>query len=151
MKTFLFEKVVGFEEEEMLTPKAKANAAEVKIKDEKKFNCIVVNNPQDSNCICVINNIYLDLIVGNEMCLSPGELEDENKPSLKYSNLNITCKYSSEEIYDESGSRMKIRDKHFEVLNRHYVILIPGGSLHIRLKDAVKEAALKVNWSEENL
>lgn len=151
MKTFLFEKIVEIGEEKVVAEVANDNAAVINIEDEKNFNCIVMNNPLNSDCICVINNIRLDLKTGNKLCLSPEELEINDNPNVRYGNLSILCSYKFEDNNEASVSGMEVRDRHFDILNRQYAILIPGGSLCIKLKDAVKEAGLKINWSEEKL
>lgn len=151
MKTFLFEKSIEIGEKKVIAEVANDNAAIISIEDKKKFNYIVMNNPLNSDCICVINNIKLDLKTDNKLCLSLGELEFDNNSSVKYGNLNILCSLKMEDNYETMVKNIEVKDKHFDILNRHYAILIPGGSLCIKLGDAVEEIGLRINWSEEKL
>lgn len=151
MKTFLFEKVVQIGDKQVIAEVANDNAAIINIEDKKKFNYIVMNNPINSDCICVINNIKLDLKADNKLCLSLGELECDSNSSVKYGNLNILCSLKAEDNYETMVKDIEVKDKHFDILSRHYAILIPGGSLCIELGDAVEEVGLGINWSEEKL
>lgn len=151
LKTFLFEKVVEIGQEKVVAEVANDNAAVINIEDEKDFNCINMNNPLSSDCICVINNIKLDLKAGNKLYLIPEELDFNDDPSVRYGKLNILCSYKLEDNYDNVINDIEVKDKHFDILKRQYVILIPGGSLCIKLRDAVKKVGLKINWIEEKL
>lgn len=153
IKTFLFQRndEIGAESEKYISQPID-NAAVLNIQEENKFNCIVVHNPLNSNCICVINTITLELNERNELYLSPEEKQLEaGTNDDKCGSLSIACSYNEEMRNEKLDEKDFSKNKSFDLLNKHYAILIPGGSLGIRFYRAVKEAGLKVNWIEEKI
>lgn len=153
MKTFLFQRndEIGTESDDFISQPVD-NAAVLNIQEENKFNCILMHNPLNSNCICVINTITLELSESNGLYLSPEEkLIEADTGNDRYGSLSIACSYNDEMKYDELNGKDFSKSKSFDLLNKHYAILIPGGSLGIRFCKAVKQAGLKVNWIEEKI
>lgn len=151
MKTFILKEASGDKYEDYLGEE-KDNKIEIKLHDVKKFNYIVLVNPEDSKHICVINNMILGLKDTNRLCFLPDDSSNA-QPNIKYAGvLKIMCRYKNEDkINSEYESHMIFLDKPLARINGKVFILIPGGSLLIRLEKAIMEANLCIDCNEQEI
>lgn len=151
MKTFVFQKSLEYQDDDKWEIQEKYNAVALDIKQKKYFNCIVMKNPAGSNCICVINNININLRENNRLFISIGEKLKEEDLKEKRGNINICCGYNADKGYEDTAMDIINSGKKFDVLCKQYVILIPGGSLYIKLQRAVREVKINMDWREEEI
>lgn len=126
------------------------NVLKMNFKDKNFFNYIVMRNPNDSKFLYVINEIKVDLEKSNRCCVIP---EENNYISIDKDNeeLNIVCEYDEDKNNSLLKSYMEDTQENYNLFDKHFAILIPGGSLKIKLEDAVEEAFLKVCCTKEKI
>lgn len=151
MKTFILKEASGDKYEDYFEEENDKKIT-IKLHDVKKFNYIVLVNPKDSNHICVINNMILGLSDTNRLCFLT---EDSNGSQLNIKHagvLKVMCRYKNEDKMDsEYESHMIFLDKPLARINGKVFIIIPGGSLLIRLEKAIMEANLFIDCNEQEI
>ena len=126
----------------------------MKIEETKKINCIIINNPVQSNCLCVINHLVCrfkgnkniaHLIIASE--------EKQLKDTTIFGSLNIGYEYNRAETYGNLEIDVVNIDKNLEtdMLKEHFLIILPGGNIHIKLEEPQEKMSLQISVGQENI
>ncbi|MBU3146036.1 hypothetical protein [Clostridium sp. CF012] len=124
----------------------------MKIEERKKINCIIINNPVQSNCLCVINHLVCKseenkniahLIIASE----DKQLEDITK----FGSLNVGYEYDKSETYGNLELDTVNIDKNREIdmLEEHFLIILPGGNIHIKLEEPQEKMSLQISLGQQ--
>jgi len=125
---------------------------DMKIEERKKINCIIINNPVQSNCLCVINHLVCKsvenkniahLIIANEA----KQLEEITR----FGSLNVGYEYDKADIQENLEIDIVNIDKNREVdiLDEHFLIILPGGNVHIKLEEPQEKMMLQISLSQQ--
>lgn len=125
----------------------------MKIEEGKKINCIIINNPVQSNCLCVINHLVCKslenkniahLIIANE--------NKQLKDITTFGSINVGYEYDKVEIDGNLVIDIFSIDKNQEVnmLEEHFLIILPGGNVHIKLEEPQEKMILEM-WLEQQV
>ena len=125
---------------------------DMKIEDRKKINCIIINNPVQSNCLCVINHLVCKseeneniahLIIANE--------DKQLKDITTFGSLNVSYEYDKVEI----AGNLEIdivnihKNQEIDMLQGHFLIILPGGNIHIKLEEPQEKMILQMSLEQE--
>lgn len=124
----------------------------MKIEERKKINCIIINNPVQSNCLCVINHLVCKseenkniahLIIANE----DKQLEDITR----FGSLNVGYEYDRAETQGNLEIDIVNIDKNREIdmLEEHFLIILPGGNIHIKLEEPQEKMILQISLGQQ--
>jgi len=124
----------------------------MKIEETKKINCIIVSNPVQSNCLCVINHLvckFADnkniahLIIAND--------DKQLKDITTFGSLNIGYEYDRSETDDNLEIDIVNIDKDREVdmLGENFLIILPGGNIHIKLEQPQEKISLQISVDQQ--
>lgn len=126
----------------------------MKIEETKKINCITIDNPLQSNCLCVINHLVCKF-EGNKN-IAHLIIASENK-QLKdittFGSLNIGYEYDRTEAFDNLEIDIVNIDKNREIdiLEEHFLIILPGGNIQIKLEEPQEKMSLQISVGQENI
>ena len=120
----------------------------MEIEESKKINCIVINNPVQSNCLCIINHLVCKseenkniahLIIANE----GKQLENITN----FGSLNIGYEYDIAEAYGnlEIDTVNIEKNREVDMLDEHFLIILPGGNIHIKLEKPQEKMILQIS------
>lgn len=124
----------------------------MKIEERKKIKSIIINNPVQSNCLCVINHLVCrfednkniaHLIIANE----DKKLEDITNVGI----LNVGFEYDRAETFGNLEIDIVNIDKNREVdmLEEDFLIILPGGNVHIELEEPQEKMLLKISLEQQ--
>ncbi|MCY6959182.1 hypothetical protein [Clostridium brassicae] len=155
MKIFIVRKENELDEEKQKDEKVQR----VAIKEDEKFNYIVIKNPYDSNKICIINDIeILNQGVPNKLCLMVGEEDlyrdiNDNSHVKKFDILNFKTKniQKGNESNIEISSRDILINEECNILNKFTIIMLPRGCIFIKLDKEVNFFNMNINWTSEEI
>ena len=125
---------------------------DMKIEETKKINCIIINNPIQSNCLCVINHLVCKfednkniahLIIANE--------DKKLKGITTFGSLNVSYEYHRAETFGNLEIDIVNIDKNQEVdmLEEEFLIILPGGNIHIELEEPQEKMLLKISLEQQ--
>ena len=120
----------------------------MKIEDRKKINCIIINNPVQSKCLCVVNHIVCKFEENKNIAHLIIASEDKQlKDITAFGSLNIGYEYDRAEIDGNLEIDIVNIDKGREVdmLNEHFLIILPGGNVHIKLEEPQEKMILQIS------
>lgn len=148
LKSFIMKKSEDFDKVKVEMNDFDKSELKMNLKDKNQFNYIVMNNPNDSKFLYVINELKVNLKKANRCYIVPEENDytcaDETNDS-----LNIRYEYYDDRNTNIIKGYMKDGINNEDLFNNYFAILIPGGSLKIYLEDAVEEAVIKVGCTKE--
>ncbi|HEY8892878.1 MAG TPA: hypothetical protein VIM70_21855 [Clostridium sp.] len=124
----------------------------MKIEERKKINCIVINNPAQSNCLCIINHLVCELAENKNIAHLVIASEDKVlKEITTFGNLNVGYKYDIAEANGNLEIDIVNIDKNQEVdmLDDHFLIILPGGNLHIELEEPQGTMSLQISVDQQ--
>lgn len=129
------------------------NIVEISIEEELPFKYLTINNLKDSRFILSIHNLKFKTKDDNTVTLFMGEnliLEKNLKEADKFKiGHKVVLKDTSSSI--ELYSVKAYSNTSVNLLDDHYVILTPGGSLIIELKQEVYKIELTLASTLEEL
>jgi hypothetical protein len=124
----------------------------IKIEERKKINCIVINNPIQSNCLCVINHLVCKSIENKNIAHLIIANEDKQlKDITTFGSLNVGYEYDRVEIDGNLEIDIFSIDKNRDVdmLEEHFLIILPGGNIHIKLEEPEEKMILQISLGEQ--
>ncbi|WP_291632364.1 hypothetical protein [Clostridium sp.] len=124
----------------------------MKIEETKKINCIIINNPVQSNYLCVINHLVCKFEENKNIAHLIIASEDKHLKDISiFGGLNVGYEYDKEEIDENLEIDMVNIDKNREVdmLEEHFLIILPGGNIHIRLDEPQEKMILKISLGQQ--
>ena len=124
----------------------------MKIEETKKINCIVINNPVKSNCLCVINHLVCKSIENKNIAhLIIASDDKQLKDITNVGSLNIGYEYDRAEAYGNLEIDIVNIDKNREVdmLEEHFLIILPGGNIHIQLEEPQEKMILQISLGQQ--
>lgn len=124
----------------------------MKIEETKKVNCIVVSNPAQSNCLCVINHLLCKFTREKNIAHLIIATEDKHlKDITTFGSLNIGYEYDRAETNDnlEIDVVNIDKDKEVDVLGEHFLIILPGGNIHIKLDEPESYITLQLSVDQQ--
>ncbi|MGH4051799.1 MAG: hypothetical protein ACREVX_10690 [Clostridium sp.] len=124
----------------------------LKIEGTKKINSIVVSNPLQSNCLCVINHLVCTGIENKNIAhLIIVNDEKHLKDITTFGGLNIGYEYGTLDTNDNLEIDIVNIDKNKEVdmLGEHFLIILPGGNIHIELEKPEEEISLQISVDQQ--
>jgi len=124
----------------------------MKIEEAKKINCIVVSNPLQSNCLCVINHLVCTVTENKNIAhLIIANDEKHLKDTTTFGSLNIGYEFGNLEANDNLEIDIVNIDKNQEVdmLGENFLIILPGGNIHIELEKPEQEISLQISVEQQ--
>ena len=126
----------------------------MKIEEIGKVNCIIINNPVQSNCLCVINHLVCKSVNNNNIAHLIIAKEDRKLKDITYfGSLNVGYEYDRAEIDGNLEIDVVNIDKNREVdmLEEHFLIILPGGNIHIKLEEPQEKIILKISLGQQDI
>lgn len=125
------------------------NMYSIKIGDNLPFNYIVIKNPDTSNLIYILHNLYLkpNECAGLKLFMSDNISIDYMKAKDK--NLQIKAQYDN--INVSNMIELSTLNCTSNLLTNHYIILIPGGSIIIRANTPILKTELCMDYTIQEL
>ncbi len=126
----------------------------MKLEDSKKINRIIINNPLQSNCLCIINNLMCKLQENTNV--AHVIIASENRqlePSIRVGSLNICYEFNKVETYDnlEIDIVSIHKNQEIDVIEGHFLIILPGGNIHIKLEEPQEKILLQINLDQQDI
>lgn len=124
----------------------------IKIEETKKINCIIVSNPVQSNYLCVINHLVCKSAENKNVAHLTIASDDKHlKDITTFGSLNIGYEYDREETNDNLEIDIVNIDKNLEVdmLEEHFLIILPGGNIHIKLEEPQEKIVLQISVDQQ--
>lgn len=124
----------------------------MKIEERKKINCIIINNPVQSNCLCVINHLVCKSVENKNIAHLIIASEDKQlKDITTCGSLNVGYEYDRSEPYGNLEIDIVNIDKNREVdmLEEHFLIILPGGNIHIKLEEPQEKMILQISLGQQ--
>jgi len=124
----------------------------MKIEERKKINCIVINNPLQSNCLCVINHLVCKSVENKNIAHLIIASEDKQLEDItRFGNLNVGYEYDKEETHGNLEIDIVNIDKNREVdiLEEDFLIILPGGNIHIKLEEPQEKMLLQISLGQQ--
>ena len=124
----------------------------MKIEERKKINCIVINNPLQSNCLCVINHLVCKSVENKNIAHLIIASEDKQLEDItRFGNLNVGYEYNKEETYGNLEIDIVNIDKNREVdiLEEDFLIILPGGNIHIKFEEPQEKMLLQISLGQQ--
>lgn len=124
----------------------------MKIEETNKINCIVINNPAQSNCLCVINHLVCKSIESKNIAhLIIANDDKQLKDTTTFGSLNVGYEYASAEAHDNLEIDIVNIEKNSDVdiLDEHFLIILPGGNIHIKLEEPQKKIILQISVGQQ--
>ena len=124
----------------------------MKIEERKKINCIMINNPVQSNCLCVINRLVCKFQENRNIAhLIISSDGDQLKDTTSFGSLNVSYEYDRT---DTSGN-LEIdivnidKNKEVDILGEDFLIILPGGNIQIKLEEPQEKMNLQISLGQE--
>ncbi|WP_035292792.1 hypothetical protein [Clostridium sp. KNHs214] len=120
------------------------------IKKEHEFDNITIANPQNSNSIYIIKNIFIKSEI-NKLYLGIGSrgrkncFGEENQEFLFFNDTIEEGEYIHLVSIDNN------EEKRMELLRNKCIILLPEGFLNIKVDKPIDKINIKILWREENI
>jgi hypothetical protein len=124
----------------------------MKIEERKKINCIVINNPLQSNCLCVINHLVCKSIENKNIAHLIIASENKHlKDTTAFGSLNVGYEYDRTDTDGNLEIDIVNIDKNQEVdmLEEHFLIILPGGNIHIKLDEPQEKMSLQISLGQQ--
>ena len=124
----------------------------MKIEESKKINCIVINNPVQSKCLCVINHLVCKSVENNNIAHLIIANEDRHlKDITSFGSLNVGYEYDKADIDGNLEIDVVNIDKNREVdmLEEHFLIILPGGNIHIKFEEPQEKIILRISLGQQ--
>jgi len=122
------------------------------IEAREKINCILINNPLQSNCICVVNHIVCNSVGSkNTAHLIIASEEKQLKDITTFGSLNVGYEYEGE----EASGNLEIdtisinKNQEVDILEEHFLIILPGGNIHIKLEEPQEKIIFQISLGEQ--
>jgi|GEM_PF-1354046 len=128
------------------------NIFNMKIEDRKKINCIIINNPVQSNCLCIINHLVCKFTENKNIAHLIIANEDKVlKDITTFGNLNVGYEYDIAETSGNLEIDIVNIDKNREVdmLDDNFLIILPGGNIHIELEEPQGTMTLQISVGQQ--
>jgi len=128
------------------------NIFNMTIEETKKINCIIINNPVQNNCLCVMNHLVCKSEENKNIAHLIIASEDKQlKDITTFGSLNIGYQYDREEDLGNLEIDTVNIDKNLEVdmLEKHFLIILPGGNIHIRLEEPQEKMILQISVGQQ--
>ena len=126
----------------------------LKIEDGKKINCITINNPEQSNCLCVINHLVCKLEENKNIAHLIIANEDKQlRKTTTFGSLNVGYDYDRIETNGNLEIDIVNIDKNLEVdmLEKDFLIILPGGNIHIKLEEPQEKMHLQISLGQQDI
>lgn len=128
------------------------NIFNTKIEEGKKINCIIINNPVQSNCLCVINHLVCKSLENKNIAhlIIASECK-QLKDITTFGSINVGYEYDRVEIDGNLVIDIFNIDKNQEVnmLEEHFLIILPGGNVHIKLEEPQEKMILEMSLEQQ--
>lgn len=124
----------------------------MKIEERKKINCIIINNPVQSNCLCVINHLVCKSVGNKNIAHLIIAKEDKQlKDITNFGSLNVGYKYDRAETSGNLEIDIVNIDKNqdVDILEKNFLIILPGGNIHIEFEIPEKEMTLQISLGQQ--
>ena len=124
----------------------------MKIEERKKINCIIINNPVQSNCLCVINHLVCKFEENKNIAHLIIASEDKHLEDITtFGSLNVGYEYDKSETSGNLEIDIVNIDKDLEVdmLEGHFLIILPGGNIHIELEEPQEKMNLQISLGQQ--
>lgn len=125
---------------------------DLKIEEAKKINCIIVSNPELSNCLCIINHLVCKslgnkniahLIIANEY----RQLNDITT----FGSINVG--YENDGVEQNGNLLLDIFDidknQEVDMLEENFLIILPGGNIHIKFDEPQEKMILEMSLQQQ--
>lgn len=148
MKVFTVEKIPN---DSLKLKNTRENKSFMKIKESDEFNFLTIQNPIESNRICILEGIDFKLSDDDNMIsLMIGET-NFNKTLLRDINtFNVSYELKKDEDKNLEICSMRVcKDELKNVLRNFLLYLLPKGCIFVKLDKAVKDLEFTIKWSEE--
>ncbi|MBZ9689591.1 hypothetical protein G9F72_025275 [Clostridium estertheticum] len=124
----------------------------MRIEESKKINCIIINNPVQSNCLCVINHLVCKSEENKNIAHLIIASEDKQLQDItRFGSLNVGYEYDRAETQGNLEIDIVNIDKNREIdmLEEHFLIILPGGNIHIKLEEPQEKMILQISLGQQ--
>jgi len=124
----------------------------ITVEETKKINCIIINNPVQNNCLCVMNHLVCKSEENKNIAhLIIASDDKQLKNITTFGSLNIGYEYDGEGAEGNLEIDIINIDKNREVdmLEEHFLIILPGGNIHIKLEEPQKKMILQISVGQQ--
>lgn len=124
----------------------------MRIEESKKINCIIINNPVQSNCLCVINHLVCKSVENKNIAHLIIASEDKQLEDItRFGSLNVGYEYDRAETQGNLEIDIVNMDKNREIdmLKEHFLIILPGGNIHIKLEEPQEKMFLQISLGQQ--
>ena len=126
----------------------------MRIEDRKKINCIIINNPVQSNCLCVINHLVCKSIENKNIAhLIIANNDKQLKDITTFGSLNVGYEY--DKVETEGNLEIDIvnidKNEDVDMLEEHFLIILPGGNVHIKLEEPQEKMSLQISLGQQDI
>lgn len=153
MKVFVVKKEIYAQNDEYI------HREEVNIREEEKFNYIIIKNPSDSNRVYTFSTVYMsNESEDNEACIMVGEedmYDDVEGKLIQCQSDNFELKVKS--VANKCLNKLEVCtqkifiDKPCDILKDKSLVILPKGCLFIRFKKQINKLNFIINWTSENI
>lgn len=148
MKVFTVEKLL---KDDLQVIDSMENKSFIKIEENNEFNFITIQNPTESNRICILEDIDFKLGDKDSMIsLMIGEM-NFNKTLFRDTNT-FNVNYELKKDKDKNLEVCSIglyKDESKNILKNFLFFLLPKGCIFVKLDKAVNNLELTIKWREE--
>lgn len=123
------------------------NISKLNISSSMPHNYVVITNPSNSNCICSIFNLQFDTNGENKAKIYMGEdLVVDKTSEIKQADILQVLTHVDVKFEDDL-TELDTTIIPANILDDHYTILLPGGSLILKIENSVNNCDLTFDLS----
>lgn len=148
MKVFTVEKMPN---DNLQLKNTRENKSFMKIEEGNEFNFLTIQNPIESNRICILEDIYFKLADNdNRVSLMIGEI-NFNKTLFRDTNtFNVSYELKKDEDKDLKICSTRVYKNELKNVLRNFLFfLLPKGCIFVKLDKSVKDLEFTIKWREE--
>lgn len=148
MKVFTVEKMPN---DNLQLKNTRENKSFMKIEEGGEFNFLTIQNPIESNRICILEDIYFKLADNdNRVSLMIGEI-NFNKTLFRDTNtFNVSYELKKDEDKDLKICSTRVYKNELKNVLRNFLFfLLPKGCIFVKLDKSVKDLEFTIKWREE--
>lgn len=149
MKVFTVEKMPN---NSFQIKNTRQNKSFIKIEENDDFNFVTIQNPIESNRICILEDIDFKLCDNDNMIsLMIGEMNFNNKTLFRDTNtFNVSYELKKDEEKNLEICSMRVcKNELKNVLKNFLFFLLPKGCIFVKLDKSVRDLEFTIKWHEE--
>lgn len=125
---------------------------DLKIEEKQKINCIILSNPVQSNCLCVINHLVCKSLENKNIAqLIIASEYKQLKDKITFGSINVGYENDGVDTHENLVIDIFNIDKNQEVdmLEENFLIMLPGGNIHIKFEEPQEKMILEMSLEQQ--